>query len=87
MHVAIIEDFEECLVSNTELGLRGQVIETLAKKFIAAPSDEEWSDCVQSAKPGDSETDYLSLSMISYYKTESHLGAMEISPGKVIPLN
>ena len=77
MHVAIIEDFEECLVSNTELGLRGQVIASLAKKSIAAPTDEEWSDCVLSALPGDIETDYLTLSMISYYKTESNLGAME----------
>ena len=77
MHVAIIEDFEECLVSNTELGLRGQVIQSLAKKSIAAPSDEEWADCVLSTQPGDIHTDYLSLSMISYYKTESHLGAKE----------
>ena len=78
MHVAIIEDFEECLVSNTELGLRGQVIESLAKKSITAPTDEEWSDCVLSRVEGAIETDYLSLSMISYYKTESHLGAMEV---------
>lgn len=77
MHVAIIEDFEECLVSNTELGLRNQVIASLAKKSISAPSDEEWSDCVLSTQPGAIETDYLTLSMISYYKTKSHLGKME----------
>ena len=82
MHVAILEDFEECLVSNTELGLRGQVITSLANKSLPAPSDEEWGDCVHSGYRGDITTDYLTLSMISYYKIESHLGKME---GKIRP--
>ena len=79
MHVAIIEDFEECLVSNTELGLRGQVISSLAKKSIAPPSDAQWGDCVLSGARGEIDSDYLALSLISYYKIESHLGAMDVS--------
>ena len=74
LHVAIIEDFEECLVSNTELGLRNQVIDALAEKSITPPSDEEWSDCVKADDDYRIPTENPSLSLISYYKIESRIG-------------
>ena len=73
LHVAIIEDFEECLVSYTEEGLKKQVIVFLAKKNITPPTDEEWLNCILAEIDTEIETDNLSLGLISYYKTESKL--------------
>ena len=73
LHVAIIEDFEECLVSYTEEGLRTQVIVFLAKKSITPPTDEEWLVCILAEIEGDLTTDNLALGLITYYKTESRL--------------
>ena len=73
LHVAIIEDSEECLVSHTEKGLREQVIDVLAKKSITPPTDEEWLVCVLGKVDDHIKTDNLTLGLISYYKTESKL--------------
>ena len=74
LHVVILEDFEECFVSNTEAGLREQVSESLTNKSIAPPTDQEWSVCILSKGNEDFETSNLSLGLISYYKTDSRLG-------------
>jgi hypothetical protein len=73
LHVAIIEDFEECHVSYTEEGLRKQVTDSLAKKSIVPPTDEEWLVCVLAKVDEQIMTNNLTLGLISYYKTESRL--------------
>jgi hypothetical protein len=74
LHVAIIEDFEECLVSHTEEGLRKQVIASLTKKSIAPLTDEEWLVCVLAKVDRMIPIDNPAVALISYYKTESRLG-------------
>ncbi len=73
LHVAIIEDYEECLASHSEEGLREQVTQSLAKKNISPPTDEEWIICILAEIDSEIETDNLSLGLISYYKIESRL--------------
>ena len=73
LHVAIIEDYEECLASHSEEGLRKQVTASLSEKNIIPPTDEEWIICILAQIDGESETDNLSLGLISYYKIESKL--------------
>jgi hypothetical protein len=77
LHVAVMEDLEECLVSFTEEGLREQVNEMLVKNSIAAPSDDEWADCVKGEETKcDVAPDCLPFGVILYYKTESKLAEM-----------
>ena len=73
LHVAVIEDFEECLVSETVEGLREQVIESLTRKSITPPTDDEWLVCILAEVDTHIATDNLKLGLISYYKTESRL--------------
>lgn len=73
LHVAVIEDFEECLVSHTEEDLRKQVIVFLAEKNITPPTDEEWIVCILSEFDREITTVNLALGLITYYKTESKL--------------
>jgi hypothetical protein len=76
LHIAIVEDFEECLASHTEEGLREQVTDSLAKKSIGPLTDEEWANCVK-GEPNDHITiDCLPFGAILYYKIESRLGEM-----------
>ncbi len=77
MHVAILEDYEECFVSNTESGLRRQVIESFAKKSLPELTDEQWADCVSPGYRGSITGDFLPFPLISYYKTVSNLGPIE----------
>jgi hypothetical protein len=74
LHVAILEDFEKCLVSHTEEGLRQQVSDSLAKKSIAPLTNEEWADCVKGEDNVGIANDCLRFGAIFYYKTESKLG-------------
>ena len=73
LHIAILEDTQECLVSYTEIGLRIQVAGSLHKRGIDAMTDEEWEDCVKGEVTCDRETDCLPFGTIYYYKTESNL--------------
>jgi len=75
LHVAIIEDYEECLVSNSEEGLRKQVTEYLTARSIVPPTDAEWLICILAQIDDDIKTDNLALGLITYYKTESKLEA------------
>lgn len=75
LHVAIIEDSEECLVSQTEAGLRQQVVESLAMRSITSLTDAEWSDCVKGIAHDGITSDCLPFGVIYYYKTKSKLGA------------
>ena len=83
LHVAILDDFEKCLVDHTEEGLREQVAYSLAKRSIAPLTDDEWADCVK-GEPNDSKTnDCLPFGTIYYYKTESMLGVGKITNGEL----
>ncbi len=73
LHIAVIENFEECLVSNSEEGLRKQVSDFLIEKSIIPPTDEEWSVCILAKYDKNIKTDNLTLGLISYYKIESNL--------------
>ena len=73
LHVAIIEDYEECLVSNTEDGLRAQVTTYLISRSITPPNDAEWLVCILSKVDQEIQTDNLALGMITYYKTKGRL--------------
>lgn len=77
LHVAIIEDHEECLVSHTESDLRKQVDEWLTKHSLPIPTNEEWAVCILAKEDRDVElvTVPTVLGSITYYKTESRLGA------------
>ena len=73
LHVAVLEDTEECLVSYSEFGLREQVAESLLKRGIDGLTDEEWADCVKGEVVCDREVDCLPFGVIYYYKTEMRL--------------
>lgn len=74
LHVAILENYEECLVSDSEEGLREQVADYLAAKSLAPLTDEEWSVCITAVVDRFIPIDNLSAGLITYYKTESKLG-------------
>ena len=76
LHVGIIEDSEKCLVSFTEVGLRLQITDSLAKRSIASFTDDEWADCVKGEYNQDKTIDCLPFGVIFYYKTESKLGEL-----------
>ena len=73
LHVAILEDTEECLVSKTENGLRLQVTGSLNKRTIKDLTDDEWADCVKGEVNCDRGIDCQPFGIIYYYKTESRL--------------
>jgi hypothetical protein len=73
LHIAIIQDYEECLVDQTEEGLKKQVIDALVKKSLTPPTDEEWAVCILAKIDKDIEPDNLALGMVTYYMIESKL--------------
>lgn len=73
LHVAIIEDYEECFVSSTLDGLQTQVAEWLRKKSKHVPSEEEWAALVLALEDRPVPTASPILTLISYYKTEFRL--------------
>lgn len=74
LHVGIIEEFEECLASFTELGLRNQIASSLSGRSLAVLTDKEWLDCVKADGSENSDEECVGVSLISYYKIESDLG-------------
>ena len=74
LHIAIIEEFDECLVDFTEQGLRKQVSESLTVKSLRIPTDEEWKICVEAEIDEQVMIDCGSLPVILYYKIVSKLG-------------
>ncbi len=73
LHVAIIEDFEECLISRSEDGLRTQVNEFLATNNIKPPTDEEWTVCVLAKEDREIPIDTFATGLITYYKAKAKL--------------
>jgi len=74
LHVAVIENFEECLISASEEGLRQQVNEFLTRNSIPPPTDAEWRICVLSKSEDDIQIENLTaVGMINYYRVESQL--------------
>lgn len=73
LHVAIIEDFEECLISRSEDGLRTQVNEFLAINNIKPPTDEEWTVCVLAKEDREIPIDTFATGLITYYKAKAKL--------------
>ena len=73
LHVAILEDTQECFVSTTEQGLRVQVTSALDKKSIPAFTDDEWADCVKGDLSCDRAADCAPFGTIYYYRSESQL--------------
>ena len=75
LHVAVIEEFEECFVSFSEDGLREQVSDFLIRRSIVPPNDMEWAVCVIAISDGNiSIENPAAVNIISYYKVESKLG-------------
>lgn len=73
LHIAIIEDFDECIVDYTQEGLREQVSDSLTKKSLRIPTDEEWEVCVEAAVDEHVKVDCDTLAVILYYKILSKL--------------
>lgn len=75
LHVAIMEDSEECLISTSEVGLRRQVTKSMTDRFLTGPTDAEWAFHVLSEGPDIMPMRKDGFGMITYYKTESRLEA------------
>jgi hypothetical protein len=73
LHVAIIEDYEECFVASTSDELRKQVAKWLAKESLLIPTDEEWAVLILAIEDRPVPTASPLLTPISYYKTKSRL--------------
>jgi hypothetical protein len=73
LHVAIIEDYEECFISSTTEGLQKQVAEFLTKHALLVPTDEEWIVLYLALEDRPVPTASPLLTPISYYKTEFQL--------------
>jgi hypothetical protein len=72
LHAAVIEDFEECLISASEKGLREQVNIFLIKNSIAPPTDAEWAVCILAKGEDDIQLEHLTaVGLISYYKIDA----------------
>jgi len=73
LHVAVIEGYEECLVSHTSNKLYKQVLVWLALQMLPALTPEEWAACVIANEDKEICAKNHLLGAITYYKTESHL--------------
>jgi hypothetical protein len=73
LHVAIIEDYEECFVATSSDGLQKQVAEWLTQNSLLVPTDEEWVVLILALEDRPIPTTSPLLTPISYYKTESRL--------------
>ena len=72
LHAAVIEDFEECLISANEEGLRDQVNAFLIKNSITPPTDAEWDVCILAKSEEAIPIENLSaVGLISYYKFDA----------------
>jgi hypothetical protein len=70
LHVAVIEDHEECFVSTSSDGLQKQVAAWLESQSLLVPTDEEWVILILALEDRPVPTASPLLTPISYYKTE-----------------
>ena len=70
LHVAVIDDFNECFVSSNTEDLRAQVSRWLLTKSVAAPTDAEWEITLGEDR-FDVELTTPAAGWISYYQAES----------------
>jgi hypothetical protein len=73
LHVAVVEDFEECFVSETSDGLREQVAEFLDLHSLIVPTNEEWVVLIMAAEDRELSTAPPFLTPVTYYTTKSRL--------------
>ena len=73
LHVAIIENYEECFVSATLKGLQDQVSVWLTQHSLLVPTKEEWVVLILALEDRPVPTENTLLTPISYYKTKSQL--------------
>jgi hypothetical protein len=73
LHVAVVEDFEECFVSHTSDGLREQVAEFLTANSRIVPTDDEWVVLIMAAEDRELSEAPPFLTPVTYYTTESRL--------------
>ena len=74
LHVAVIDDFNECFVSYSDDELREQVSNWLLQNSVPPPTDAEW-ELILGEDRFDVDVATPALGWISYYKTESKLAA------------
>ena len=70
LHVAVIDDFNECFVSSNTEDLRTQVSRWLLTKSVVAPTDAEWEITLGEDR-FDVELTTPAAGWISYYQAES----------------
>jgi hypothetical protein len=73
LHVAVIEGYEECLVSHTSNKLYQQVLLWLDHQTLPTLTPEEWAACIIAHEENEICAKNHLLGAITYYKTESHL--------------
>jgi hypothetical protein len=73
LHIAIVEDFEECFVSNSSDELREQVAEFLTMHSLIVPTNEEWVVLIMAVEDRELSTAPPFLTPVTYYTTESRL--------------
>ncbi len=73
LHVAVIEGYEECLVSHTSNKLYTQLLGWLSHQTLPALTPEEWAACILANEDKEICAKNHLLGTITYYKTESHL--------------
>ena len=78
LHIAVLEDYNECFVSSTSDDLRIQVSRWLLTQSVTAPTDGEWAMTL-GADNYNTKLASPSDDWISYYKTESNLGPQVIT--------
>jgi hypothetical protein len=74
LHVAVLDDFNECFVAYSEAGLRQQVSEWLLKHSVPVPTDAEWALTLGEDRY-DVDLTTPADGWISYYMSESILEA------------
>lgn len=72
LHVAVIDDYNECFVAYSESELRKQVSEWLVRNSVKPPTDVEWA-LILGEDRYEEDVDWIAEGWISYYKTESKL--------------
>jgi hypothetical protein len=72
LHIAVIDDFNQCFVSFSEKDLRMQVSSWLLLNSVAAPTDAEWALTLGEDRY-DVDLTTPAAGWISYYQTESKL--------------
>ena len=74
LHVAVIDDFNRCFVSDTTPKLRAQVSAWLVQNKVAAPTDPEWA-LILGEDRYDVDLITPADGWISYYNTDSKFDA------------